>query len=311
MTKDEVTEDGVTKGGAPGHAPGRTGAGSGQELPPHVTLPLLSLITSQSMDEDYQHVAQRRGGGQVPRTERPTRDRVVTALVVAVFGALVAVAGVQTSRNADVDALGRASLVSQIQAGKTEVRDLQDRAGELKASNADHEQDLRVLRERESNLSQQVSRMAIRTGYLPVRGPGLRITVDSAPGAVDSDVVQDDDLLFLVDGLWAAGAEAIAINGQRLTTLSSIQNSGKAIHVNVRPLSPPYVITAIGDPDTLEARLLRTTHGSVFYSLARSLEFRFEIEQDDRLELPAARTRRLLHATDGVDSTSRQKEMAP
>lgn len=281
-------------------------------LPEHVTLPLLSLITEQSMDQDYQHVAKRRADRPTPdEAERRRRARVVTGAVVAVFGVLVAVAAVQTSRNADVDALGRASLVSRIQEGRAEVRDLQDRAGELRGSNAKTEESLRALREREAELSQRVSRLSVRTGYVAVRGPGVRITVDSAPGATGNDVVEDDDLLFLVDGLWAAGAEAIAINGQRLTTLSSIQNSGRAIHVNVRPLTPPYVVSVIGNPDTLEARLLRTTHGGVFYALARSFEFVLEIEEDDEIELPAARVRRLLLAREHVPGGPEQKEMGP
>lgn len=277
-------------------------------LPEHVTLPLLSLVTLQSMDEDYQHVAARRAAGapQPPPVRR--RQRIVTGAVVAIFGVLVAVAAVQTSRNADVEALGRASLIGRIQLGKEEVRDLQDRAGELRQTNALTDENLRVLRGREEEVSQRVSRLGIRTGYLPVRGPGLRITVDSAPDAVENNVLQDDDLLFLVDGLWAAGAEAIAINGQRLTALSSIQNSGKAIHVNVRPLTPPYVVEAIGNLDNLQARLLQTTHGSVFYALARSLEFEFEIEDDESIQLPAARFRGLTHTSEYVPGGPGKKE---
>ena len=55
-------------------------------------------------------------------------------------------------------------------------------------------------------------------------------------------VVRDADLAILVDGLWNAGAEAIAINGQRLTALTPIRNAGPAIQVNSTPLVPPYVV---------------------------------------------------------------------
>ena len=83
------------------------------------------------------------------------------------------------------------------------------------------------------------------------------------------------DLALLVNGLWRAGAEAIAINGQRLTARSAIRNSGAAINVNGRPpLSPPYVVTAIGDTKTLQADLLDTSTGLAFQNGADALGFR-------------------------------------
>ena len=99
----------------------------------------------------------------------------------------------------------------------------------------------------------------MRTGYVPVRGPGVRIEVDSAPNAVPNDEIRDEDLALLVNGLWTAGAEAIAVNDQRIVALGGIRNTNRAIHVNGRPLTAPYVIEAIGDPGTLQARLLESS----------------------------------------------------
>lgn len=267
-------------------------------LPGRVTMPLLTLITMQSLDEDYRHVAERRAamGDAGAQGERSRRRTVAITAVVTVFGVLMTVAAVQTTRNADVEALGRASLVNRIQVQKESVRLLQVRAGELRTENAASDASLRDLREREGEVTGRVSRQGIRTGYLAVVGPGLRVTVDDAPEGDDAQRVRDDDLLLLVDGLWAAGAEAVAINGQRLTMLTQLQNSGQAIHVNVRPLQPPYVVEAIGDPARLEGRLLASTHGSVFFNVARALEFPYRVEDSDALELPAARLRPLRHA---------------
>ena len=265
-----------------------------EDLPERVTMPLLNLVTMQSLDEDYRHVADRKAAaGESEPSERSPRRTVVVAAVVTVFGILMTVAAVQTTRNADVQALGRASLVDRIQVEKEAVRDLQVRAGELRTENAEAETAVRELREEESEVTSRVSRLGIRTGYLAVTGPGLRITVDDAPAGDDTQRVRDDDLILLVDGLWAAGAEAVAINGQRLTMLTQLQNSGRAIHVNVRPLRPPYVVDAIGNPATLEGRLLASTHGQVFFNVARALEFPYRVEDDDELDLPAARFRPL------------------
>lgn len=287
--------------------------GEEQGLPAHVTLPLLSLITAQAMDEDYQHMAERRAAGPGVDPEGRRNHRVVTAVAVGVFGLLVSVAAVQTSRNADVAALGRASLIERIQDEKGDVRALKDRAGELGEQIARADDNGRALRAQQDDIDTRVSRLGVRTGYLAVRGPGLRITVDDPPGATETELVQDEDLAMLVDGLWSSGAEAIAVNGQRLTVLSSIQNSGEAIHVNARPLTPPYAVEAIGNPEALEARLLNSTHGSVFYNLARTLGFGFEIREDGSLELPAARVRPLRSVVTGTseDQHGKDKEINP
>jgi len=276
-------------------------------LPQRVTMPLLEMITQQSMDEDYQHVAERRRAAGRP-TRPPRRRTSATVVAVTAFGLLVAVAAVQTSRDADAKALGRSSLVERIGLEKENVTVLQDAAGELRDENAGLESDLRELRGEEAQVTERVSRMGARTGYLAVRGPGIRIVVDDTPGGDATQTVRDNDLINLVDGLWAAGAEAIAINGQRLTVLSPIQNSGRAIHVNVRPLNPPYEVVAIGDPDTLEARLLASTFGSVFFSVARTLGFVLRVEDEEQLELPSAHVRALRKAEPkGKDQKSPKK----
>lgn len=284
---------------------------SGPPLPPHVTAPLLAKITSQSMDEDYQHVARARAAGVEPPESRSTR--LWSTLVVAVFGTLVAVAGVQTARNADTDALSRSALIGQIQDEKTRVAAIQDRVSELVASNAASDDSLRTMQERQDDLATRVRRLETRTGFGPVSGPGVVFTVDDAESGDETQVVRDDDLAILVDGLWAAGAEAIAINGQRLTARTSIQNSGRAIHVNTRPLAPPYDVEVIGDQDTLPARLLNTTHGAAWYALARSLDFRFSSRNDDDLSLPAARLLPLRKAELGsaADRAGKEKEALP
>lgn len=280
------------------------------QVPQHVMVPLLTRLTQESMDAGYRVAAERRRaqGGDRPDGTPPARKvSWVTAVAVAIFGVLVTVAAVQTSRNADVEALGRASLAERVSQEQELVRQLQDRAGELRGQNAVAEAALRDLRRREEQLTNRVSRVGTRTGYLAVRGPGLRVTVEDGPADGTLTAVQDEDLHLLVDGLWAAGAEAIAINGQRLTVLSPIQNTGGAIHVNVRPLNPPYVVEAIGDPDRMEGRLLASINGSLFYSVARSLGFGFDVQDDVNLELPAARVR-TLRSAEGGSSEDRTEE---
>jgi len=267
-------------------------------LPARVTMPLLTLITQQSLDEDYLHVAERRAAGAAPaKRARPHR---MAAVVVVVFGVLVTTAAVQTSRNADVTDAGRASLISQIDTRRATVDRLQKDMVTLRERNVGLESQLGDVTSAEQNAASRVRNLETTTGFGAVNGEGVRIVVNDAPNGDATQAVRDEDLAKLVDGLWAAGAEAISINGQRLTVLSAIRNVNVAIHVNSRPLTPPYTVQAIGDNRTLQANLLASTLGSEFFSIAQQLGFVYSMQNEDSLSLPAARFPRLREAQAGT-----------
>jgi uncharacterized protein YlxW (UPF0749 family) len=115
--------------------------------------------------------------------------------------------------------------------------------------------------------------------------------------------VLDTDLQLLANGLWQAGAEAIAVNGQRLTTLTAIRTAGQAITVNFRSVSPPYAVSAVGDPATLPASFLETPAGQTFTDLEANFGLRFDVESVDELTLPAAGRLALRHTRPSEDAT--------
>jgi uncharacterized protein YlxW (UPF0749 family) len=286
-------------------------------LPEHVTAPLLSLITSRSMDEDYAHVARLRAEAeQQPDAAGGTtgtgRPRWLTPVVVAVFGILVAVAAVQTSRDADTRELGRAALVRQIETGRDTLGELQGRITTLTNANRASEDRNAVLEEQLRESRARLLDLEVATGYTRVRGPGVRIRVDDNPTGDITQEVRDEDLATLVDGLWEAGAEAISVNGQRLNAIGGIRNTGRAIHVNGRPLTAPYTVLAIGDTDSLQADLLASSQGNAWYTLVNSLGFEFEISNAEDLRLPAATLRPLRHLETGTaeHNAARPKEGA-
>jgi uncharacterized protein YlxW (UPF0749 family) len=268
------------------------------ELPDQVVMPLLDRIVRQSLDEDYSAVAERRragpGAGAGGLSRRPRR---VAAAVMALFGVLVAIAGVQTQRNAPEARSSRASLVDQIQERRTTVARLQDHLDRLRQTTIDLQAGITQRTADQQALAARIQRLQVGTGYGAVTGPGLRITVDDAPAADATQVVRDSDLRVLVDGLWSAGAEAISVNGKRLTALTAFRNVGPAIHIGITPLVPPYQLLVVGDPQTLAANLLDSTFGQEWYSLKDSLGFVFEIKSSNALSLPAAKPRRLRAAT--------------
>lgn len=267
------------------------GAGAGERegrpLPEHVTAPLLTVITARSMDEDYAHVAQKRRATGEPVTAQ-VRPHWVSLVAIALLGVMAAIVAAQTDREAEVNELSRAALVEQIEARSDEVHGLQRDVAELARSNQAAAANSTLVQTRVSDIQARVRRAEVITGHSVVHGPGVRITVDNRPGVEVDDEIRDEDLAVLVDGLWEAGAEAIAINDQRVNALGGIRNTGRAVHVNGRPVNAPYVVSAIGDPRTLQARLLQTSEGQVWFGWVNGLGFVYQAENVDDMRLPAA-----------------------
>jgi uncharacterized protein YlxW (UPF0749 family) len=258
-----------------------------RSLPAHVTTPLLTLITARSMDEDYAHVAQQRAaaGDGGPRTVRPHWTSV---LAVAALGVMAAVVAAQTDRQAPVDELSRAALIEQIDDRSDELQSLQGEVGDLTRSNAALASRNTTIQGQLDDIESRVQRAELIAGFSVVHGPGVRITVDNRPEVDVNSEIRDEDLATLVDGLWEAGAEAVAINDQRLNALGGIRNTNRAIHVNGRPVNAPYVVSAIGDPRTLQARLLQTSQGQEWFALVNGLGFVYTPENVEDIRLPAA-----------------------
>jgi uncharacterized protein YlxW (UPF0749 family) len=255
------------------------------EPPPQAVMGLLNYITATSLDEDYAHVSERRGNGDPARRTSPG---TVGLVVLAIFGVLVATAALQTSRNADESASSRQSLVSQVNARKAQLAaqrssavDLRREVAALENNNLDATNQGRALRSR-------LDRLGVAAARVPVTGEGIRVVVDDAPGATsDKETVLDQDLQQLVNGLWLVGAEAISINGHRLTNLSAIREAGSAITVNFRSLSRPYTVSAIGNRNQMAARLLDTEGGRTFLTLRASFGLRFDVSSEESMTLAA------------------------
>lgn len=98
----------------------------------------------------------------------------------------------------------------------------------------------------------------------------------------------DRDLQEAVNGLWAAGAEAVAVNGLRLSTLTAIRSAGEAVLVDFRPISPPYVVEAIGAPDELRRRFQGGAAGQTLSELTVRYGIRVSVDDADTLRLQAA-----------------------
>lgn len=147
--------------------------------------------------------------------------------------------------------LEKRSLVEDLYGLQKEISDLSaklDQAG---------------IGQREANeaLARELAKIRRFSGLSPVSGPGVELVVQSHPGQAGTgnvhalENVTDEYLLKIVNELFSAGSEAVAINGQRVTAVSEIRLAGSHINVNGIPLSPPYRIVAIGNTSALKSRL--------------------------------------------------------
>jgi len=279
-----------SNGGAPNHRP-----------PPDASMSLLNHLTAHSLDEDYAPVAERRRGS----TREHTPGGLAGLLTVLVlFGLLIVTMVLETNRAAPAVQEERDQLIAHIHDESQEVDALRDRATSLQNDVARLEDRVLSRSRAGQSLETRLRRLSVLTGVTPVTGPGMVITVDDAPNAAAdrSGQVLDSDLQKLVNALWVAGAEAVSIDGQRITSRSAIRGAGSAITVNYRSLTTPYVIRAVGNPDTLPARLLETEGGRAWLDLQVNFGIRFTTETRRSMTVPgrAPFPTRFAHAPGGA-----------
>lgn len=254
---------------------------------------LLTEVMTNTMDQDYESVARSRG------VDRGPRRRPAAALwaVAAVFGLMLGASAIRTEQQRPEADAERAELVAQIHQREDALDAMQGRLTDLRAEIGAMQNSLAAAVTDDDAMAAQLAELGAAAGTVAVSGPGVVITVDDAASpSGPGGTILDTDLQALVNGLWQSGAEAISINGHRLTTLTAIRYAGQAITVDYASLTPPYVITATGDPDTLPARLLQTPGGQAWLALRANFGITFEPEVRDAVTVPADPHDHLLYA---------------
>ncbi len=267
--------------------------------PPSPGLAMLAELMNNHLDAGYAAAAERREREQPPSALVRRLRSAVTALTLVVLGAVLAIAYQQTVARAPDAAQAKASLVEDIKVRSAESDRMQRRADDLREQ---------LARDRETALadsaagqqtSRQLEQLETVTGLSSVTGPGLVVTVGDGPPPVDPVTgeptdeldlarILDRDLQELVNALWKAGAEAVTIDNQRLTPTSTIRLAGEAILVDLRPVTSPYEIKAIGDADQLADRFASSSVARRFRSYIERYEMTFRVRTAEELSLPAS-----------------------
>ncbi|MEO7077724.1 MAG: DUF881 domain-containing protein [Rhodococcus sp. (in: high G+C Gram-positive bacteria)] len=115
------------------------------------------------------------------------------------------------------------------------------------------------------------------------RGPDGRYASDASP---DDLVVHQQDVQSVLNALWTGGASAMAMQDQRITSQVAPRCIGNTLLLGGRTYSPPYVVTALGDPERLSAALANNPGVRVFRQYALRYGLGFEETRSDALTVP-------------------------
>jgi uncharacterized protein YlxW (UPF0749 family) len=264
---------------------------------PDASMSLLTDVMEHSLDDGYAEAAARAKEGHtgLPRTLRAKlwlgAGLVLAALVVTVGAA-------QAHVSAPVVAKERQELIGRVGTETSHADALQREVDGLR-KDVDARQHA-ALRAHGGDAGDEAELLA---GATEVRGPGVELVVNDAADTEsgggdgqprestdfsDNGRVRDRDMQRVVNGLWDAGAEAVSVNGQRLTSLSAIRAAGDAILVDNRPLVPPYTVLAVGNRKTLGAAFRSSSDGRYLHSLQEDFGIRVSLSAREDLHLPAA-----------------------
>ncbi|MFV0406543.1 MAG: DUF881 domain-containing protein [Propioniciclava sp.] len=250
---------------------------------PDASMDLLNTVREQALELEYGTVAHHR--------RRPS----VLVIGGILTGVLLGLAGASSLAHGTIAEQDRVKLISRIEAADAELAELHQRVDSLSRQNRELELTLGGASEAEIEKREELE---VRTGRLAVAGPGVLVTLDDGRDhTVEGSEVVDADVRIAVNGLWRSGAEAVSVNGHRVTGQTAIRNAGDAITVNYRSLSTPYHIAAIGDPEELAEGFPTTAGGRWLAGLEEHYGITWDLQPVSTVEMGTATGPDIKHAT--------------
>lgn len=206
---------------------------------PAASMLLLQTITQNALDPGYRRTAKK------PRKKNRLFDLAVLLVIAALaFGTTVSV---RDLRAAMVDEDDTAAEIRE------HVRAFEEITEDLEVENARLNARIKGLQAFSDPESGVPFPLQVGAATDQVVGPGVVVQVSDGAQADNraGSTVSDSDLRLIMNILWQAGAEAMALNGKRIGPTTTVRTAGSAILVNVAPISSPYAIEAVGNPGNL------------------------------------------------------------
>ena len=138
--------------------------------------------------------------------------------------------------------------------------------------------------------------LQLAAGLVPVRGPAVTVTLDDSPRRAGRPELSDDpndlvvhqqDLQSVVNALWAGGAEAMTLMGQRIVSTSAVRCVGNTVVLHGRVYSPPFVVTAIGAAASMRDALSKDEGVRYFQTFVDRFGLGYTVQQERSVDLPA------------------------
>ena len=231
------------------------------------------------------------GPPAAPRSARLWR--LATPLALLGAGALFVTSSVN-SAGTDLRPSQYADLADLAGQETDRVSALQDRVAELTAEidELSAEQSRVAMTEVEARIDE----LARPAGLTALEGPGLTVTLEDSPDSVREGVAEDQrsetivhqqDIQAVVNALWAGGAEAMTLQGQRVISTTGIKCVGNTVLLHGVTYSPPYVVSAIGDPDELQDSLESSPYVEDYLDAVDLWRLGWDVEVEESIEAPA------------------------
>lgn len=216
---------------------------------------------------------------------KKTGSRYILLIVFMIFGIVIAVQLKSTLTAKKAAASNKFSidmLKEQLARENAEIDELKKLIDENLAMRNEIEKDF-IEQQNDNRLARDWELIRLNTGLVGVKGPGITIKLDDAPARQPDMplswlIIHDQDIKIILNELKKAGAQAIAINGERVVPMSEQVCAGPTILINDNRHSVPYIIEVIGDPDVLyetistSSRIAEMTEFNIRVEIAKSKE---------------------------------------
>lgn len=223
--------------------------------------------------------------------------RSAVVLVTAAAG-LLFVASAHTAKGTELRSAGRGRLTELIAAQQREVESLNATAARLRAQVEQTTADAARGNSRIADLRAENTALGLPVGLAALRGPGVTVSLDDAPRLApgeqrpgnptpDDLVVHEQDVLAVINAMWAGGADAVSVMGERIVATSTVRCVGNTLLLHGAVYSPPFVVSAIGDPDRLERALDESAGVRLFRSFVAAYGLGFDEQPVRDVAMPA------------------------
>ena len=235
--------------------------------------------------------------GEVPpEPVRPRRAWGVLVPLTALLAGLLFATSAATAQGTDLRAGRRSQLTELISDQRREVDRQEKAAARLRGQVTDLQARAAAGNSRVAQERARGDALGPATGLTEVRGPGLTVTLDDAPRQdgvppasdnPDDLVVHQQDLQAVVNALWAGGAEAVTLMGQRLISTSAVRCVGNTVILHGRVYSPPFVVAAVGDTGDMRQALRDAPGVQLFRTYVEQYGLGYSVRRSGELTLPA------------------------